>query len=444
MDAARFLTRQIRFATSWVPVAAALGCASTPLATTNLKPGSVASQTRAPNPAHASREPVPVADSPSVNAIARPQAPTDGDSYRRYPAPVVPVGSLAPAPVVSADAQVASTASGTAPGNIIPTAALGPTSDRADTQLRVVAVIGTDAVITDDEVWQMVRQRAGEYVKLTGSEREAKENELFKESLRSLIDRELILADFIAKLKKNKPELIDKLQAESRQSAEKELNRFRKLNHITNEEDFAKALRSQGMSIKGLQRQIERKSMVDIYLGQLLKDKKASVTLAEVHQYYQTHSDEFRIDDEVQWLDLFVSFNRFANPNEAKQYAENLWKQAGNGGNFVEIVKKHGHGDSALRGGEGIGNKRGEIFPKELESTVFALSDGQVSNLIPTPTGYHIVKVTKRQEAGVRPFDEQTQKEVRAKLSSKVSQKEYQRVIEDLWRKTTVRVVELP
>ncbi|MCZ2341767.1 MAG: peptidyl-prolyl cis-trans isomerase [Bacteroidales bacterium] len=444
MDAVMFLVRQMRYAAHVMPIAATLGCAATPQTSTGLKPTSGQSPSGGGNPAQAHSESATYSESHPGPAIARPQAPSEADSYRRYPAPVIPAGSAAPASVVPVGAPVPASAVNPVPSHVIPATAFGPTADRADTQLRVVAVIGTDSVITDDEVWQMVRQRAGEYVKLTGTERETREKELFKESLRSLIDRELILADFLAKLRKNKPELIDKLQAESRQSAEKELNRFRKLNHITNEADFAKALRSQGMSIKGLQRQIERKSMVDIYLGQLLKDKKATVTLAEVHQYYLTHSDEFRVEDEVKWLDLFVSFNRFATPAEAKKYAEDLHRQAVAGSDFVELVKKHGHGDSALRDGEGIGHKRGEILPRELETTVFTLAAGQVSNLIPTPTGYHIVKTTERQNAGVKPFDEQTQKDVRAKLSSHVSQREYQRVIEELWRKTTVRVVELP
>ena len=39
--------------------------------------------------------------------------------------------------------------------------------------------------------------------------------------------------------------------------------------------------------------------MTDIYLGQLLKEKKSAVTLAQVYQYYREHADEFRIEDEA-------------------------------------------------------------------------------------------------------------------------------------------------
>ena len=299
-------------------------------------------------------------------------------------------------------------------------------------------------VITDDEVWQMVRQRAREYMQLNGPAREAREKAMFEESLRTLIDRELILNDFVGKLKENKPGLIDKLQDEARQSADKELNRFRKLNNITDEADFSRALRGQGMTIAGLRRQIERKAMTDIYLGQLLKEKKSAVSLAQVYQFYRENAADFRLDDEAEWLDLFVSHRRFNTPDEAKQYAERLRKQAASGADFAALVKEHGHGDSVLRDGEGIGTTRGEIQPRELESTVFSLQAGQVSPLIPTSTGYHVVKVTDRQQAGVKPFDEETQKEIRFKLAQEIARDEYKRVIEELWRKTTVRIVDLP
>ena len=52
--------------------------------------------------------------------------------------------------------------------------------------------------------------------------------------------------------------------------------------------------------------------------------------------------------------------------------------------------------------------------------------------------------MTDRRQAGVRPFDEDTQKEIRFKLAQAIAKDEYERVIEDLWRKTTVRIVDLP
>ena len=444
MDAASFIVRRLRPAVVLFP--ALVGCNTPPLTATDMNPVQSGLREGAPDHGRMADQRAAAGEftSTETRPIARPQAPTDPAPYRRYPAPVVPVSGPGPAPVIAADAPIPDVLPTAAAFPVAPTPGFGPKPDRADTQLRVVAVVGRDVVITDDEVWQMVRQRAGEYMKMTGPAREAREKEMFEESLRTLIDRELILNDFVGKLKDNKPGLIDKLQEEARQSADKELDRFRKLNHITDEADFSRALRGQGMSVSGLRRQIERKAMTDIYLGQLLKEKKSSVTLAQVYQYYRENADDFRIDDEVKWLDLFVSHRRFATPDEAKKYAEQLQRQAASGSDFAALVKEHGHGDSVLRDGEGIGSKRGDIQPRELESTVFSLQSGQVSPLIPTTTGYHIVKVTDRQQAGVRPFDEETQREIRFKLAQEVAKDEYKRVIEDLWRKTTVRIVDLP
>ena len=65
-----------------------------------------------------------------------------------------------------------------------------------------------------------------------------------------------------------------------------------------------------------------------------------------------------------------------------------------------------------------------------------------MSNLIQTPAGYHIVKVVERQVAGVRPFDEKVQAEIREKLIRKMRADEYGRMVEELWRKGVVKVME--
>ena len=260
MDAASFIVRRLRPAVVVFP--ALVGCNTPPLTPTDLNPTQSGLREGAPDHDRMAADRAAAGEFTSVETrpIARPQAPTDPADpapFRRYPAPVVPVSGPGPAPVISADAPIPAVLPTPEAFPAAPNAGFGPTPDQADTQLRVVAVVGRDVVITDDEVWQMVRQRAREYVQLTGPARQAKEKAMFEESLRTLIDRELILNDFVGKLKENKPGLIVKLEAEARQSADKELDRFRKLNNITDEADFSRALRGQGMTIAGLRRQIE-------------------------------------------------------------------------------------------------------------------------------------------------------------------------------------------
>jgi peptidyl-prolyl cis-trans isomerase C len=97
-----------------------------------------------------------------------------------------------------------------------------------------------------------------------------------------------------------------------------------------------------------------------------------------------------------------------------------------------------------MKDGVGLGEERGKIEPKDVEPTVWALKAGEVSGLIETPAGYHIVRVAEREYAGVRPFDEKVQKEVRGKLMRQLQDREYRRMVEDLWWKGVARIIEVP
>jgi parvulin-like peptidyl-prolyl isomerase len=313
------------------------------------------------------------------------------------------------------------------------------------TQVKVAASIGHDSVITDDEVWQSVRGRLREYGDLTGPAREAKEKQIYKEELRELIGRELIVLELFDRMKKNKAEAkIDDIKKFAGEQAEKDIAERRKrqgLGHLS-EAEFIAMLQSQGLSYKTLKRQLEQETLSKIYLEQIVKDKVKYISINDLWDYYQSHPKDFAITDRVKWLDLFVSFRNYKTPDEAKAHATAAWKSAMAGADFVELVKKMGQGDSNLRAGEGIGQKRGEIQPTELEPVIFDMAANQVSPLLQTATGYHIVKVVEREKAGTLPFDEKVQALIRAKLSLTVQEKERQRIVEELWRRFRPKVVE--
>ncbi len=311
-----------------------------------------------------------------------------------------------------------------------------------DKQIQVAAFIGTDVVITDDEVWQMVRQRAPEYMELFGAEQVAKEKAVYREELRKLVERELIVLELYSRMKKNKAEdKIEGLNEHAREQATRRLNEYRK-NRKVDEADFVKILRAQGLTYNGLRRQLERDTLVQVFLEQMLKDKARFVTLNDIWDHYTANPKEFALEEKVKWLDCFVSFQRFQSTDDAKEYAQNLWRQATQGGDFVEIVKKSSHGDSVLRNGEGLGTKKGEFQPAELESILLELTEGQISPLLQTATGYHIVKIVESRKAGTRPFDGKVQSEIRAKLTRQLQSKEYDKMVDDLWRRYRPRVVE--
>lgn len=375
---------------------------------------------------------------------------TDGTSKVRAQVPPDPIAPVSPLPPARPLSPVAG--SPVAPDVQKTGYAAPPDSGKAPDllkdavpQVRVVALVGSTNSVTDQEVIEAVRQQSGALAALEGHARKAKEKELYTSSLRRIIERELVLDEMYTKLKKaGKLAKIDEIKDYAGKAADHALKNMRQESGSGSEEAFAELLRTQGLSPQVIRRQIERQFMADEYVKSVLTDKGRTPGLADIRAYYDAHPDEFRSEDKVKWLDIFISFNKHANPRAAYDHAAAVQKQAAGGADFVALSKQFDNGTAGRTNGVGLGSKRGEILPVDVEPTVWALKPGEVSQLVETPAGYHVVKVAEREYAGPRPFDAKLQNEVRDKLFRKYREAETARLVETLWRNGGVRVIQHP
>jgi parvulin-like peptidyl-prolyl isomerase len=369
-------------------------------------------------------------------AVARAQGPNDplGPVAPPPPPGVSPLAPTAPL------APTGGTVVGTAPGTVVPTTA----DAKAGTpRVKVVAVVGTSlTVITDQEVRESVWQRNEELARYEGREREAKTKELYTAALRRAIERELILDEMYGKLKKaNKGNVIDEIKDAAAQETERQLRFIKKQIGIKSDEDFTTFLRIQGLTVQVLRRQYEREAMARQYVTSMLKEKGRRASLADVRDYYDKHPKEFATKDSVKWQHVFVSANKHG--PAAAQRAEAIRQAAANGQDLGALSKQYDDGLAGAQNGLGVGERGGEIA-QDLEATVLGLKPGELSAVIQTPTGYHIVKVLEREYAGVRPFDQTVQNAIRDKLDGQFYEADRAKMVEDLWRKGVVQVVEEP
>jgi parvulin-like peptidyl-prolyl isomerase len=315
---------------------------------------------------------------------------------------------------------------------------------KAQPQVRVVAIVGANNVITDKEVRESVWQQAEELAKLEGRERHQKEQELYTVALRRIIERELVLDEMYTKLKKaNKMNVIEELRESAVQATDRQIREIKKRNPLgKTDEDFAAFLRLQGLTVPVLRRQFERQFMAQQYLSSMFREKTRRVGLGEVRDYYDRHPGEFQMPDRVKWQHIFVSSARHPTADAARRHAEGLRQKIAAGADFAAVSKQFDDGLAGKQNGFGAGEARGAILPLDLEPTVWSLKPGEMSGVIPTPTGYHIVKVVERDVAGAQPFDAKVQAKIRDKLGDALTEAETKKLVEDLWRKGVVRVME--
>ncbi len=91
---------------------------------------------------------------------------------------------------------------------------------------------------------------------------------------------------------------------------------------------------------------------------------------------------------------------------ETRKKAEDVLKQAKKGAKFDELAKKYSEDPGTKEKGGDLGwIRQGQTVP-EFEKAAFSLAPGQISDLVRTQYGFHIIKVLEKQTAHTKPFEE--------------------------------------
>ena len=263
-----------------------------------------------------------------------------------------------------------------------------------------------------------------------------KRREVLKEALDQLVERELILQDASKKLRKGGPQALKKLK----DGAAKEFDRrwvlaIKKNLGIKTDEQLKEFLTKQGMSLQNIRRQWVRQFMATEYLRGMIMHSVDKLGREQYLEYYEKHPDEFKVEDSIDWQDIFVSFRnpKYPTREAAVKAAEGLARRARAGEDFVELCKANDDGAARLSKAEGSGHRRGEVRPAEVEPYLFRMAEGAVGPVVEISSGLHVIKVVKRRYAGMKPFnDTEVQKDIRNKLRNEIFTREAKKMIADL------------
>jgi peptidyl-prolyl cis-trans isomerase C len=176
-------------------------------------------------------------------------------------------------------------------------------------------------------------------------------------------------------------------------------------------EQYQKIVEAQGGNYEATKRGHAREFRFEKLLEAKLGNSVVA-TEADAKKYYDENPKEFQVPELVRASHILISTKPTdpkADPNqvkaEAKKKAEDLLKQARDGADFATLAKENSSCPSAPKGGDLGSFSRGQMV-KPFEDAAFGMKVGQISDVVETQFGYHIIKVTEHQDPNQVTFDQ--------------------------------------
>jgi peptidyl-prolyl cis-trans isomerase D len=150
-----------------------------------------------------------------------------------------------------------------------------------------------------------------------------------------------------------------------------------------------------------------RASYVLIDRDPLMQTAAAQVSDDDIQRHYDQNRDTMFTSPEQRRAShiLFKVPPGQADTTFIESRARGVLEQIRGGADFAELAKANSEDSSAPQGGDLGWFGRGRMVP-EFENAAFSLPEGQVSDLVKTQFGYHIIKATGSRPAGARPLEE--------------------------------------
>ena len=138
---------------------------------------------------------------------------------------------------------------------------------------------------------------------------------------------------------------------------------------------------------------------------------KPQITQAEIQQYYTQNQQLYRVDPQVKVRHILISVDPNGGPGAdaaAKAKAQDILNQLrkDNGKNFADLAKKYSDDPGSKDQGGELGWIKHGTTVAEFDQTAFAQQPGQISDLVRSRFGYHIIQTEEKQDAHVKSLDE--------------------------------------
>lgn len=202
--------------------------------------------------------------------------------------------------------------------------------------------------------------------------------------------------------------------------------------------DFKKFIAESGLTEAELQSDIERGNVIN-----KLIDKQITALVVipdqEIRTFYDTHPNSFKKSEQVRASHILIKAGSQAEPSakdEKKAKLQKIQKRLKDGEDFGMLAKEFSECPSKTKGGDLGYFGRGKMV-KPFEDVAFKLKKGEVSDIVETQFGYHLIKVVDKRSASVMGYEDVKDK-IGQYLKQEKTGKELKRYIEELRKKAVI------
>lgn len=256
--------------------------------------------------------------------------------------------------------------------------------------------------------------------------------QLLRQILQEVIDRKLIVAD----MKKDIP--ADKLP-EFQKDIERHFNKsmlpaLMKEAKVKTEAEFAAALKKRGTTLETLKREFIEQMLFSEWMKKEATDD-GEVNHDQMLRYYYEHFDDYKYAAKARFETLHVSFKKHRDRQDAWRLICELGNEVLRGRAFADVAKSRSEGLHADRGGAWDWTTKGSLRSKVLDTAVFSQPVGRLGDVLEDKSGFTIVRVVERKEAGVKSFRE-TQADIRRQIKEDRGEKHRKEALTKFLAKT--------
>ena len=266
----------------------------------------------------------------------------------------------------------------------------------------VAAVVNGQPIFYDDVLVPATPQLKQAKAQLSPTEYKRFRRMVAEKFIEQYIEQELLLQALRRKLK---PEQFDGLQASLNKQVDEDLKKQMKSLGVSSIGELEVELRKSELSVEVMRHKIRSQKMAEQFLASKAMPRDG-FDRPDLLAHYREHLEDYKVEARVRWQQIDLENSKHGGPQATEKLAHDLVRQLRSGADFDALAREHSNGPTAKTGGIRDWTTEGSLAYAEVDTALFEMPIGAISEPFPIKESFWIVKVLDRDDARYKQFEE--------------------------------------